>query len=518
MHRELLWLNFRRAGGHICHGQDFLNAAPKTVRHHRSERPIVVPGRNAWGSAQADKLAFLVDGAAYFQWLGKALPLARREIWIVGWDFYPDIHLHPETEPGPTLGEILRALVDKHPQLHIRILIWAMGPIYSSRSLKLFTRSSWSDHPRIHLRLDSRHAWRGAHHQKMVVIDDALAFAGGIDLTAGRWDDRSHAAHSAHRVKPDGDPYGPVHDIQAAVSGPAAREIGDVARRRWRLGTDEEIEATDRQSAYWPDGLAADMSGCMVAVARTEPALLGRKGKGEAIRLTHDALKAARRHIYIETQYLASFGVARTLARRLRESDGPEIVILLTESSRGLLEEFVMGRNRNRLIRRLKRADLHKRLRIMYPVVPEADGGECQVLIHSKVVVIDDRFVRVGSSNLNNRSEGLDTECDIAVEARTDAERSAITRFRDGLLAEHLEAEPEAVARTVERTGSLVEALDSLNVHPRGVRPFTVSAHKGKTSALPATGFLDPRMPFWPLQHFRKQVGTLASRFFGGLF
>ena len=495
-----------------------MSVASDTVSNHRSERPIVVPGRNAWRSAQADKLAFLVDGAAYFHWLAKALQLARREIWIVGWDFYPDIRLHSEAEPGPTLGEILRELVDKHPDLNIRILIWAMGPIYSSKSLKLFTRGGWSDHPRIHLRLDTRHALRGAHHQKMVVIDDSIAFAGGIDLTIGRWDDRSHAADSRHRQTPGGDPYGPVHDIQAAVSGAAAHDIGEVARRRWKLATGEETIAGDSQAAYWPDGLAADMSGCRIAVARTEPALFGSKGKREAIRLTHDAVKAARRHIYIETQYLASFGVARTLARRLREAEGPEVVILVTESSRGLLEEFVMGRNRNRLIRRLKRADTHDRLRIMYPVVPEADGSERQVLIHSKIVVIDDRFVRVGSSNLNNRSEGLDTECDIAIEARNEAERGAITRLRDDLLAEHLDAEPEAVARFVERTGSLVKALDRFNIRPRGVRPFAVGPQDGKTSALPATGILDPRMPFWPMQHFRKRVGTLASRLFGGFF
>lgn len=177
-----------------------------------------------------------------------------------------------------------------------------------------------------------------------------------------------------------------------------------------------------------------------------------------------------------------------------------------------------MGRNRNRLIRRLKRADAHGRLRIMYPVVPKADGSERQVLIHSKIVVIDDRFVRVGSSNLNNRSEGLDTECDIAVEAKNDEERSAIRRLRDDLLAEHLDAEPEAVARIVEQTGSLVAALDNLNVRARGVRPFAVSPQDGKTSALPATGILDPRMPFWPMQHLRKRMGTLASRLFGGLF
>ena len=496
-----------------------LNIEPDRARSARNERPIIVPGRNAWRTARADKLAFLVDGAAYFHWLDKALRLARREIWIVGWDFNPDITLHAADRKGaPTLGEALRALVEERPELHVRILVWAMGPIYSSRSLKIFARNGWSDHPRIHLRFDMRHALRGAHHQKMVVIDDAIAFAGGIDLTMGRWDDRSHAASSPKRLTPEGTPCGPVHDIQVAVSGPAAREVADVARRRWRLATGEEMAAAGLQTSYWPEGLAADMSGCRVAVARTEPALLGREGKREAIRLTHDAIRAAKRHIYIETQYLASFAVARTLARRLAEPDGPEVVILVTASSRGLIEQFVMGHNRNRLIRRLKRADAHDRLRIMYPIVPDGEGGECEILVHSKIVVVDDRFVRVGSSNLNNRSEGLDTECDLAVEARTAQERQAIAGLRDGLLAEHLDAEPQAVARAIERTGSLVVALDSLNVRPRGMRPFAIFPQDGKTSPLPATGVLDPKMPYWPMQRFRDRLGSLASRLFGGFF
>src|SRR5690606_8058988 len=115
----------------------------------------------------------------------------------------------------------------------------------------------------------------------------------------------------------------------------------------------------------------------------------------------------------------------KALAQRLSEPYGPEVAILVTCSSRGMIEQFVMASNRDRLIRGLKKADRFGRLRIMYAVVPDGNGGECEVLIHSKVVVVDDVFVRVGSSNLNNRSEGLDTECDVAVEARTLVERQA---------------------------------------------------------------------------------------------
>ena len=76
------------------------------------------------------------------------------------------------------------------------------------------------------------------------------------------------------------------------------------------------------------------------------------------------------------------------------------------------------------------------RVRLLYPSV-EQDGTTTNTMIHSKVMVIDDRFLRIGSANLNNRSMGADTECDLAIEAGTDRERAAIVAVRDRLLGEH---------------------------------------------------------------------------------
>lgn len=475
---------------------------------------ILVPGRNAWRVETADTLSFLVDGEEYFRALDRTLRLAQRSIRIVGWDFNPDILLRPR-QGGETLGVMLRRLVEAAPELEVRILIWAMGPIYAGHSLKLFRENGWSDHPRIHLRFDARHALRGSHHQKMVTVDDAIAFVGGIDLTAGRWDTKEHVASSPERVRPNGEPYGPVHDVQAMVCGPAARAVADLARWRWKTATGEEAEtAAGRGAAAWPKDVAPALQGCTAAIARTAPGLAGLDERREAIRLTRDAIAAARSHIYIETQYLASFGVGRALAERLSQPDGPEVAILVTSSSRGLLEQFVMAHNRDRLIRRLKQADRFDRLRIMYAVVPDDNGGECEVLIHSKVLIVDDAFVRVGSSNLNNRSEGLDTECDLAVEARAGSERKAIAALRNRLLGEHLDAPPDLVAEATRRE-SLVAAIDGLNRRPRGLRPFAVDP-RGKTSPLPGTGLLDPQRPFRPLLKAREIVTSAVSRLMPG--
>jgi phosphatidylserine/phosphatidylglycerophosphate/cardiolipin synthase-like enzyme len=171
----------------------------------------------------------------------------------------------------------------------------------------------------------------------------------------------------------------------------------------------------------------------------------------------------------------------------------------MTHLSRGLLERLVMGRNRDRLIRRLKQADRFNRLRIYYPVVP-GPGGEQQVMVHSKLIIVDDAFIRVGSSNLNNRSIGLDTECDLAVEATTDAARSAIASIQRELVAEHVDADPAAVDAAIAETGSVIGAIERLNTRPRGLRLFEAMSGKGPARPVFGTGLLDPKQPFAPLR------------------
>lgn len=501
-------------------GLDHADAASNPGRHRRTDHSagaksqpgsrLFAPGRNVWRIEQATRAAVLVDADCYYRHLEQALLLARRSIWILGWDFNGRISLRPDCGPAPrTLGNLLRSLVEQHEELKIRLLIWNLGSLYSQKKLNLSPDEEWANHPRIQLRLDSKHPMRACHHQKLVCIDDVVAFAGGIDLTVKRWDTSEHLAAQPARCEPDGTPYPPVHDVQMAVEGHAARALGDLARDRWRVATGEECGSTQSASPCWPPGLAPDLLDSDVAIARTWPRMRGRSAKREVALLNQDALRSARRLIYIETQYLASSAIGRILADRLREKGGPEVVILVTESSRGLLEQFVMGGNRDRLIRRLKRADRFNRLRVMYAVQAGA-RKECEVLIHSKVVIVDDLFLRVGSSNLNNRSEGLDTECDLAVEAEDEHQCKAIARVRETLLAEHLGSTPQAVKAAIEDEASLVRGIDRLNTNPRGLREFNIGP--GRTSLLPGTGLLDPERPYWPLQWLVRRLKCWAER------
>lgn len=469
---------------------------------------IVQPGRNAWRSSRCDKAAFLIDGAEYYRRLEQVLYKARHSIFIVGWDFNPHIRLQPEVPGSPTLGQILRQRVDSQPDLIVRILVWGMGPVYSGKSLKIFRKTGWNDHPRIIMEFDFRHPIRASHHQKMVCVDDTVAFLGGIDLTARRWDDRNHSIPNKLRCSPDGTCYGPVHDAQSIVSGDAARLVGDACRKRWKWATKQELAPGQQHSDdLWPADLAPVLTDCPVALALTEPLKWnGRRGRREAIQLTHDALRAARSHIYLESQYLASFAVARTIMDRLAEADGPEIIILVTQESHGFLEKLMMGHNRTRLIRRMKRHDRYNRLRVYYSVTQDEEGKETEIIVHAKLVIIDDRFIRIGSSNLNNRSEGLDTESDLAFEPEKAEDRKAVLDLRHDLLAEHLGSTPEAVASLVEETGSLIRTIERLNNQRRGLRHFNVDVLHGETDSLIGTSLIDPRRPFWPFRQLK--VGT----------
>jgi phosphatidylserine/phosphatidylglycerophosphate/cardiolipin synthase-like enzyme len=460
-------------------------------------QPILAPGRNCWRIAHAHALAPLIDAANYYARLDRALRQARRSILIVGWDFDGRIRLRPDQPECPQLGDLLRSLVETYPQLQIHILIWSVAVIHAPGApLPLLLGAPWQDHPRITLRLDTEHPIYASHHQKIVTIDDSVAFVGGIDLTVRRWDTDTHADGNPLRLDPDGAPYNPVHDIQVMLGGEAARSMSALARERWQFATGETLEPVGEARELWPEG-EADFADIPVAIARSSPAWAGRPAIREIADLTYDAIAAARHCIYIEAQYLTQCTLGDRLVRHLRDSHGPEIVIVLNRTAHGFMERVTMGINRDRMVRRLRQADRFDRLRVLHPVVPGKEG-ECEVHVHSKVLIVDDVFLRIGSSNLCNRSIALDTECDIAIEAAADATREAIAHVRDRLLAEHLDASPTSVAAEIARGRSLVRAIEVLNAKARGLRKLDDANPRGPAKPLAGTWLLDPKAPFEP--------------------
>ncbi len=459
---------------------------------------ILIPGRNCWRLAAANRIAFLIDGAAYFAAVRAAMREARESILILGWDVDSRVRLgEPDDADGlpAELGEFLNALVVRRRGLHAYVLTWDFNSLFAfEREWFPPYKLGWRTDRHVHFRLDGVHPPGASKHQKVVVIDDALAFLGGFDLTRRRWDTPAHEPDDSRRRDPDGAPYSPFHDVQGMVAGDAAALLGELVRERWRRAGGRAIPpATPRLDFPWPADVPPDCEEVPVALARTIPAGNGGKVR-EVERLHLDLIQAARETIYIENQYLTSDIVCKALAERLRESRGPEIVIVSPHETSGWLEQRTMGVLRSQCVARLRQADRHGRLRLYYPWQPGL--GQACINLHAKVLVIDDRLVRVGSSNLSNRSMRLDTECDMAIDASDDVSvQAAIARFRSRLLAEHLGVTVAAIGGALRATSSLIGAIESLQGSGRSLRELDASTAVGNGSPLVLAEIADLERP-----------------------
>ncbi len=212
---------------------------------HNDAGVIAREGETCWRRVHASRVAFLIDAAAYFSAFKAAAMRAKRSIVIIGWDIDSRVRLEPERDdlPAPDrLGDFLDHLVVNRPGLHVHILAWDFPLIYAG-DRELFTgyRLGWMSNRRLRYCLDSAHPVGASHHQKIVVIDDALAFVGGIDFAARRWDTPRHAADDPCRVDASGKQYPPFHDFQLAIEGEAASALGELARGRWLRATGKKM-------------------------------------------------------------------------------------------------------------------------------------------------------------------------------------------------------------------------------------------------------------------------------------
>jgi len=399
-----------------------------------------------------------------------------------------------------TLRRFLRHVLHRRPELHIYVLTWDFAMIYAlEREWAPLYRRTGHIHRRLHFQMDGRHPVAGSQHQKVVVVDDAVAFVGGIDLTKCRWDSPLHRARDPLRVDPNGEPYAPFHDVQALVDGEAARALGQLARYRWARAVEKPAPpvddgGTDGKADPWPPSVAPLLRNVRVGIARTFPDYQGQEEVREVERLYLDTIAHARHWLYVENQYLTSAAVGDALVEALRRKQGPEVVIVLPRATSGWLERHTMDVLRARLLRRLRAADDHDRLRVYYPVVPDLDGSPLNV--HAKVMVADDSLARVGSANLSNRSMGLDSECDLAFEAQGDAGTArAIAAFRNQLMGEHLDCDPQTVADTLERTGSLLATVESLSHGPRRLESLDGEVAPEIDRQIPDAAVMDPERP-----------------------
>ncbi|MCB1303468.1 MAG: hypothetical protein KDK37_04300 [Leptospiraceae bacterium] len=467
--------------------------------------------------AHADKGAFLVDAANYYNAFMQAARMARQSLFILGWDLDSRLVLNREADmesserehidaPAPledydsiAFLSFLNDLLAKNSELQIYILNWDYSMIYAlEREAMAAIKFAWQSSERLHFRFDNNHPLGASHHQKVAVIDDSIGFCGGIDLTGQRWDTRAHSTDGLGRQRPDGGAYDAFHDIQTMVSGEAARWLGQLARNRWQRACGEVIRPTPSRN-IWPPGLQTDFQDVRVGLVRTDPEWEDRPSVQENLSLFGDAIARAKHSIYIENQYFTSDAVAGFLEESLHQESGPEIVIVTPKACPGWLEEATMGTLRHRIVQRLRHADKHNRLRMYYP---EVEGKD--IFVHAKAMVVDDRFAFVTSANLSNRSMGLDTECGMALDAypppvsseqsslRTDI-MDAIVKFRNGLLAEHLGATLESVEQQLTQ-GSLIQTIEALQSKPRRLLPLETGSGTILDDIVPELQ-LDPEKP-----------------------
>ncbi len=445
---------------------------------------------------RAEKFALIVDACAYFKALRKVIRTARQQVLLVGWDFDLEIEMLPgeSDEDGLApdgfpnkLGPFIERVVEEQPDLDLYLLKWNGSVLVApGRLVPTVSLATWGS-DRIHLALDGHHPFGACHHQKIVVADDRIAFCGGIDATESRWDTPEHLPDDPRRVDKEGKPTEPWHDVTSAVSGKAAAALGDLSRERWLRARGETLEPPQQgEGAVWPDDLEADAVDIDVAIARTEPPFDGDPLCNEIEEAFLSGIKKAEHTIYIESQYFAAETICAALEARLAEADGPQIVVVNPEYALSSFEDDAMHELRDRAVTRLYEKDPYDRFRIYYPVT----SADTPIYVHAKVFIIDGKDLHIGSANMNNRSMGFDTECNVIVPAQSDI----VGEIQDRLLSEHLGVSQSEFSNTLAQEGALIGAIEKLNPSTgRRLRDLIKRPSNVRGNVLADTRLMDPR-------------------------
>src|SRR6478672_563698 len=185
---------------------------------------LLIPGETCWRVDRADRFAPIVDAADYFTHIKTAMLRAQHRIMLIGWDLDARMTFEPNRKslPGPNqLGTFLYWMLWKRPTLEVYLLksnlrlLPAFDGIWYGVTPVAFVNQITSR--RMHFAVDGARPTGAVHHQKIAVVDDAVAFCGGLDLTVDRWDTRAHE-HDSRGRRTFGRGYGPRHEVAAAVA------------------------------------------------------------------------------------------------------------------------------------------------------------------------------------------------------------------------------------------------------------------------------------------------------------
>jgi phosphatidylserine/phosphatidylglycerophosphate/cardiolipin synthase-like enzyme len=440
-----------------------------------AKRLIIKPGANCWETCEVGDTGLLIDGRDYYRAFYQVAKAAKSYILLSGWQFDSQVSLL-RGEDAKRLGEeapllsFLNNLCEAKSGLRIFILAWDFSSLYSlDREWFQEWYFNWTTNDRLKFSFDCCDSFDASHHQKFVVIDGRIAFVGGLDLCSGRWDERDHRVEKPLRVNADQSSYGAFHDIQSYHTGPVAHKLAELFKTRWKVVCGEELELPlepEEPSAPHVE-LTIPIAAKSVAVSRTlAPTSCGGESVREIRRLFLDAIDAAEHLLYIENQYFSSQALFQALLERMSDNRRPhlEIILIIAKDAEALVEQLSIGIAQAQIIRRLREIARknHHCLGIYHPASAGADGEDHPTYIHSKLFLVDDRFLSVGSANMNNRSMGYDTELNVSWEgAPGSAVARSIRDARVNLLAEHTGLDL-AACKDLHRVPGLVRRLNRL--------------------------------------------------------
>lgn len=435
-----------------------------------------------WCCEQVEQSALLVDGEDYFRALYKAASAAQHSILIAGWQFDPHVELLRGDEADAAelpvaLWDFLNALCEARPELKVYVLAWDYSLVYAfERDWMQMAQARLAAHRRIEFRWREHPDPLGSHHQKMVIVDHTVAFAGGLDLGMARWDTREHLPYDVRRQDGTLTRQKPFHDVQAAVAGPAVQRLEQLFWEAWNQAGGSRGRANGTVVSFPAEpepGLRLDrvcgshalyLKAQRVALSRTAPPTHHQSAVCETLAMYERLIDSAQRLIYIETQYLTSSAISRALLVRMSQTDRPSlaIVLVMPNGADSPKEQLVLGKRQRQVLSAVTSAAQRfgHEFRILQSAARDKHGQWVATYIHSKLMIVDDEALLVGSANLTNRSMGLDTELVLTFNAdRSEQLGDSIARARASLLAEH--AGLETSEALLELDG-LVGYLDEL--------------------------------------------------------
>ena len=393
----------------------------RRLRRHGQLAAVAPASPGLWAESASpprfgNSLEVLIDGENALPRMAEAIRSAQRHVHVCSW------HLEPDFDPGPREARPVRELLgDAAERVPVRVLVWAGAPVpvfQPRRGEVRAARERLVRGTKIQCELDACTRMMHCHHEKLVIVDDELAFVGGIDLTtlAGdRYDSNEHP----HKEQAIG-----WHDASSLLRGPIVRDVAAHFALRW--------EATRSEALALPEDVpeAGDVT---VQFVRTVPEGAYRvlpRGEFSVLETYVRALRSAQRFIYLENQFLWSPEIVQILETKLRNppSDDFRVVVLLPHKANN-------GQDDTRgMLGRLIAADAGANRFLATTIVSRSGARSGPLYVHAKIGIVDDAWLAIGSANLNEHSLFNDTEVDVVT---CDAAMARATRLQ--LWAEHLE-------------------------------------------------------------------------------